>query len=217
MHVVEMAKLIIGLGNPIEKFIHTKHNVGQILIDIYKNIFKFPNYEKINNPIGDNGHKEKHEGIDKTDYALCSFKPEYDMILFKSLTFMNETGRAVSFVINKYNININDILVVHDDVYTDLGIVKFKNKGKHDGGHNGIKDITNSLNTPCFSRLKIGISMPKEDIDLYDYVLSEFSNIELSDIKYIGEKYFPNMLADWCENKDKASSNWNGINLLRNK
>lgn len=148
-------KLIVGLGNPGKKYEQTRHNVGYDTLDVFgkeKNItFKYePKFE---------GHIGKYE---------------QKAILLKPTTYMNLSGRSLRKVMDYFKIEVDDILVIIDDVNLELGKIRLRYQGSS-GGHNGLKDIINVLNTDTFKRLRIGISDNDERIN---HVLSKFSKKE---------------------------------------
>jgi PTH1 family peptidyl-tRNA hydrolase len=167
-------KIIVGLGNPGSSYNDTRHNVGFIVLDNY---------------LGDVKWKKK-------------FNAEYyeeiingEKVLFvKPLTYMNLSGDAVVQFVNYYDIDLSDILVVHDDLDLKFGTYKLKTNSS-DGGHNGIKSIINRLNSKDFARLKIGISHDRS-IDTKDYVLGNFSKEERKIIVKNEEKIL-NILLDY--------------------
>ncbi len=151
-------KLIIGLGNPGNEYINTRHNIGfMFLNNVYNGSFSLNN--KMN------------------AYESICFINDEKVIIIKPLSFMNLSGDVVLKYVNYYKVDFDNILVIQDDL--DMPVGKYKilfNRG--DGGHNGIKDIINKLGTKNFYRLKIGISKCI-DISTKDYVLGVFSNDEL--------------------------------------
>lgn len=149
-------KLIIGLGNPGKDYKDTRHNVGFMVLDNYLNTSDWK--EKFNAMY----HETKING---------------EKVLFvKPLTFMNLSGDAVVKYVNYFDVNIDDILVIHDDLDLTFGTYKLK-KNSSAGGHNGIKSIINRLGTDSFARLKVGVSHDRS-IDTTDYVLGNFSKTE---------------------------------------
>ena len=149
-------KLIVGLGNPGREYEDTRHNIGYMVVD---------NFVKDNN-LG--SFTEKFNGlILKTTYN------DEGLIIVKPLSYMNLSGDVVRKVVDYYKIDINDILVIHDDLDMPVGKIKLK-LGGSSGGHNGIKDITNKLGNENYKHLKIGIANDK-DMDTKDYVLGKFS------------------------------------------
>ena len=150
-------KLIIGLGNPGREYENTRHNVGFLILDRYLNTSDW---------------KEKFKALYHEERINC------DKVIFvKPLTFMNLSGDAVVQFVNYYDIDIDDILVIQDDMDLDIGNYKLK-KNSSDGGHNGIKSIINRLNSNGFARLKVGVSHDRS-MDTKDYVLGSFSKSDM--------------------------------------
>lgn len=150
-------KLVVGLGNPEKKYEFTRHNCGFRVIDYYalKSGLSF---------------KNKFNGL----YAETNVN-NTKLILLKPQTYMNLSGECVIKFVNYYNINIEDILIIYDDVDFDVGVFKIR-RGGSSGGHNGINNIIDLLKTQNISRVRIGIS--KNNIPLMDYVLGKFSDKE---------------------------------------
>ena len=155
-------KLIVGLGNPGREYENTRHNIGFSMIDHY---LKHCNIT--------DKWTSKFEGL----YLLTNLFGE-KVIFLKPQTYMNLSGNSVRKVIDYFNIDVNDILVISDDLDLILGHFKLKLNGSC-GGHNGLRDIENKIGTTEYKRLKVGISKNKE-LDTKDYVLSSFSKSELA-------------------------------------
>ena len=169
-------KLIVGLGNPGSEYKNTRHNIGFYYLDLFTDKYNL-------------SYKEKFNGL----YSKININGE-DILLLKPLTYMNLSGDCVIKFVNYYKINIDDILVVHDDLDINLGKFKLKRNGSS-GGHNGIKSIISNLNSEEFKRLKIGIS--KNDlIDTKDYVLGKFTKEEQEILKKL-ELTIINLLDDY--------------------
>ena len=158
-------KLIVGLGNPGERYKQTRHNVGFMVLD---------KLIKQSTVVG--WDKKFDSFFTKIIIAQKS------MILLKPLTFMNVSGHAVQKVKNFYGIDPNNIVIIHDDIDLELGKIKLK-KGGGDGGHNGLKSIIKLIGSE-FSRIRIGIGRP-EKINVSSYVLNDFPEIEVSFLKKI--------------------------------
>ena len=152
-------KLIVGLGNPGKEYENTRHNIGFMAID---------NYVKLHN-LGD--FKEKFNGL-FLKYQLG----DEQVILVKPLSFMNLSGDVVRKYVDYFKVDINDILIIHDDLDMPVGKIKLKFGGSS-GGHNGIKDISLKLGTEDYKKLKVGIANNK-NMDTKDYVLGRFSKDE---------------------------------------
>ena len=153
-------KLIVGLGNPGNTYNNTRHNIGFMFIDYYLN--------EINVDVV---WKKKFDGL----YYKININGN-DVIFLKPQTFMNLSGISVRKVIDYFNIKVDDIIVISDDLDLNLGNFKLKSSGSS-GGHNGLKSIEQNINTNQFKRLKIGISNNKM-INTKDYVLNSFSESE---------------------------------------
>ena len=158
-------KLIVGLGNPGERYKQTRHNVGFMVLD---KLIK----------------QSTVEGWDKKfdSFFTKIIIAQKSMILLKPLTFMNVSGHAVQRVKNFYGIDPNNIVIIHDDIDLELGKIKLK-KGGGDGGHNGLKSIIKLIGSE-FNRIRIGIGRP-EKINVSSYVLNDFPKIEVSFLKKI--------------------------------
>jgi len=145
-------KLIVGLGNPGKKYAFTKHNMGFMAIDAYSNVHQITmTYDK------------KFQGEIYTT-------PEY--ILLKPFTFMNLSGDSLHLVMDYYNIQVEDVLVIYDDLAIPFGTIRIREKGSA-GGHNGIKSIISHLHTQTFKRVRLGIEMP-HPMSSKEFVLSKF-------------------------------------------
>jgi len=154
---------VIGLGNPGKKYELTRHNIGFRVVD------------KI--AIDNNIPFKSGKG----DYYFAEFVKGNDRILLaKPVTFMNESGRAVSQILKYFPIDIENLIIVYDDYNLPLGTLRFRPVGS-DGGHNGIKSIIYHLQSNEFDRLKFGIG--SDFVDSVSYVLSKFNKSEEKEIK----------------------------------
>lgn len=149
-------RLVVGLGNPENKYDNTRHNVGFMLLDYIFGSSNFVVNKKMN----------AMEYITNIDGEK--------IIIIKPTTYMNLSGNAVIKYLNFYKLDVSDIIVIQDDLDMELGCSKLLfNRG--DGGHNGIKDIILKLSSKNFLRVKIGIG--KSDlVDTKDYVLGKFKS-----------------------------------------
>ena len=164
---MSMIKMIVGLGNPGKQYEHTRHNAGFDFVD---------ELAKIHN--GSFTLDSKYSAfICKVQIGICP------VWLLKPQTFMNLSGKSVSALANFYKIEPEEILVAHDELDLDPGIVKIKFSGGH-GGHNGLRDIIKCMgNSKDFHRLRIGVGHPGNSKEVANYVLkkappSEFELIE---------------------------------------
>jgi PTH1 family peptidyl-tRNA hydrolase len=155
-------KLIVGLGNPGDKYHDNRHNVGFILVDKLA--------EKL--------------GLEWEDSSKLKVKiaKKNDLVLVKTSEFMNISGGSVSLAIKFFRIPLSELVVVHDDIDLDFGEVR-KQFAVGAAGHRGIESIISSLGTKDFWRIRIGIGRPVNAQPVEDFVLSNFSEEELSNIK----------------------------------
>lgn len=150
-------KLIIGLGNPGKQYEYTRHNIGFEIIDALA--------DKWNAPLTNS----KFNGM----YATVH-RPEGKVILLKPLTYMNLSGECVRPLMDYFDIDIEDIIVIYDDLDLETGKLRLRQKGSA-GGHNGIKSLIQHLGTQQFDRIRVGVSRPPAGMKVADYVLSKFS------------------------------------------
>jgi PTH1 family peptidyl-tRNA hydrolase len=157
-------KLIVGLGNPGRSYARHRHNVGFICLN------HFARSEGIK--------LDKKKGLARIGQGKVASN---DVVLARPQTFMNNSGQSVSRLVDKFNIDPNDLIIIHDDL--DLPLAKIRiSHGSSSGGHKGINSIIQELGTQDFIRLRIGIGRPdKPEIsedDIIDYVLSDFTPAE---------------------------------------
>ncbi len=157
-------KLIVGLGNPGKKYEKTRHNSGFIAIDYYANKNKLL-------------FKNKMNGL----YAEAQINNN-KFIILKPQNFMNLSGDVVRKYYDYYNLSLNDVIVIYDDVDFNIGTFKIK-RGGSSAGHNGIKDIIDKLGTEDVNRIRIGTS--KSNISMINYVLGKFSKDDIDRINLI--------------------------------
>ena len=148
-------KVIVGLGNPGSRYDGTRHNVGFAVVDA---LAESP----------EAGRFQSRFQAQVADLRI----DEHKIMLVKPETFMNLSGRCVRQVVDFYNVPLEDLLVVCDDINLPLGKLRFRARGTH-GGHNGLRDIQNHLGTTEYSRLRIGVGAPDKD-DAIDHVLGRF-------------------------------------------
>lgn len=152
-----VVKLIIGLGNPGKPYEHTRHNIGFDVIDELAN--------RWNAPL----NQSKFNGM----YASVH-RPEGKVILLKPLTYMNLSGESVRPLMDYFDIDVEDIIVIYDDLDLETGKLRLRGKGSA-GGHNGIKSLIQHLSTQEFNRIRVGVNRPPAGMKVADYVLSKFS------------------------------------------
>lgn len=153
--------LIIGLGNIGSEYVNTRHNIG------FKILEYFALKEELTFTTDRLG--------DKTTYKLKG----RTFIFIKPSTYMNLSGKAVKYWMEKEKIPLENLLVITDDLNLPFGSLRVKTKGS-DGGHNGLKDIQDKLNTTKYNRFRFGISDTFSKGRQIDYVLGEWNEDENS-------------------------------------
>lgn len=163
-------KLVVGLGNPGEKYEYTRHNAGFLVLNAFV-------------------AKKGGDGVvwlDETRFQSHIFHLG-DTIFAKPQTFMNESGEAVTKLLHYYKIELNDLLVVHDDVDLEFGKYKLK-QSESSAGHHGVEDIISRVGSEHFWRLRLGVGRPADKrFNVEDYVLQKFSDDELDELKALFE------------------------------
>jgi len=164
---------IVGLGNHGSEHTQTRHNVGFLVVD------EFAAVTGVTFRPG------------KGDYwfAQCSLN-NIEVALLKPATFMNNSGMAVQEFLEKQEIPLDSLLVVCDDFQLPLGTIRLRQNGT-DGGHNGLSSVIYHLQTDQFARLRCGIAsamMPAEKTKMKDFVLEQFSESELPNVKLMVER-----------------------------
>jgi PTH1 family peptidyl-tRNA hydrolase len=157
-------QLIVGLGNPGKEYEHTRHNVGFMIVDEIAKHFSIPVLETGNDLITGSGY-----------VMSCN------AVLAKPMAFMNRSGPPVLLLLDKLGLDVENMIVVHDDIDLDFGRIKIKEKGGH-GGHRGIKSLMDALGTGAFTRIRMGIARPESGSDVIDHVLGRFTSEETAQL-----------------------------------
>jgi PTH1 family peptidyl-tRNA hydrolase len=156
--------LVTGLGNIGEKYAETRHNIGFKILDA---LAASEGFAFETGRLGDLGLMKL-----KGRSVLC----------LKPSTYMNLSGKALKYWLDKENIPLENVLVVTDDINLPFGTLRLKTKGS-DGGHNGLKDIQNTLETTTYNRLRFGVGADFGKGRQIDYVLGEWSDVEEKALK----------------------------------
>ena len=154
--------ILVGLGNPGEKYANTRHNAGFLSIDYIA--------------------EKKGTKIDRAKFKALTATVEIGgkgVLLMKPQTFMNLSGEAVGEAARFYKLGADKIIVISDDISLGVGRLRVRRKGSA-GGHNGLKSINEHLGTDAYPRVKVGVGeKPHPDFDLADWVLSSFDKTEM--------------------------------------
>lgn len=148
--------LIVGLGNPGPEYASTRHNAGFMVLD------------RLADDIG--GRFKPHRS--RAD-VLEARLDRRRVVLAKPRTYMNESGGPVAGARNFFDVPLERVVVVHDDLDIDFGALRFK-RGGGDGGHNGLRSVTKSLGSPDYVRVRFGIGRPPGRTEPATYVLRDF-------------------------------------------
>ena len=161
-----MRYLIAGLGNMGAEYDGTRHNIGFAVVDTLAQRYDIKFENKTHGDIGEFKHKGR------------------TFVLLKPSTFMNLSGKAVNYWMQKKKVELKNILVIVDDMNLDFGAQRLKAKGSH-GGHNGLKDIEKVLGTSKYARLRIGIGSNFPRGRQTDFVLGQWNDKEAVEIPEI--------------------------------
>lgn len=153
--------LLVGLGNPGDKYEYNRHNIGFLAVDAIADTYGFPAYKKKFQGLMAEGHIEGEK-----------------VILLKPQTYMNNSGQSVGEAAKFYKIPLDRIAVFHDEL--DLGAGKIRTKkGGGNAGHNGLRSMDIHLNSNDYWRIRLGIGHPGDKAMVHNHVLSNFSKDEL--------------------------------------
>ncbi len=163
-------KLILGLGNPGERYQNTRHNIGVLVLQSLLRELSLSWSKK----------GKIYSAISNTDGV--------EFALIKTSYFMNESGKCLPRLFRDFNVeDLQDIMVLVDDVYLPLGKVRYRTQGSS-GGHNGLLSLEEQLNSTEFPRLRLGVGGPEDSSGLKDYVLDEFLSEDVPLLEGVVEK-----------------------------
>jgi peptidyl-tRNA hydrolase, PTH1 family len=157
--------LVVGLGNPGGKYERNRHNIGFRVVDALAAKHGLPAWKTT-------------KGGETTSGPITTERGRERAVLLKPMEFMNLSGFAVQRTASFHHVEPSEILIVHDEVDLDFGIVRLKSGGGH-GGHNGLRSIVEQLGSAAFARLRIGVGRdpksPPGSKDAANWVLADFS------------------------------------------
>lgn len=189
-------KCLIGLGNPGPQYVLTRHNIGFIVIDA------------LNQELGDGSYKTEHRAL-TSRIQLGGEK----VLLVKPQTYMNLSGESVGPLLKFYDIAIEDILVLQDEIDLPFLGLRF-HRGRGAGGHNGIKSLHQHLGGDNYARLKMGVGRPSNpQQDVADYVLQNFSKAEMIEMPRFLETALDAVECYFANGFDRAATEFNGLKL----
>lgn len=164
---VEARWIVIGLGNPGDRYERTRHNAGVLVVE---ELLKRTS----------STFKRHKSGMLVAETMLCGER----VALTRSTGYMNETGRPLGQLVRFYKTPVDQIVVVHDELDVPFGDVRVK-VGGGTAGHNGLKSVGNHLSSKDFIRVRVGISRPHGALDAADYVLQNFPGSDRKDLPEI--------------------------------
>ena len=187
----KITHIVVGLGNPGDKYTFTRHNAGFLSLDFIA--------QRLNLKID----RVKFKSL----CGECVISGKRTLFM-KPQTFMNLSGEAVREAADFYKIPPENILVICDDVNFDVGILRIRRKGS-DGGQNGVKNIIYHLNSDEFPRIKVGVGKkPSPDYDMKDFVLSQFGETEKKNLFSTFENIYNSVELILDEKIDEAMSRY---------
>lgn len=160
-----MTRLVVGLGNPGPEYALTRHNAGFLAVDL----------------IGENLRATYWKDQAGAKVAVVRFG-EDDLVLAKPQTFMNVSGASVAKLIETYEVDPAEIIVIHDDLDLAPGRVLCKRGGGH-GGHNGLRSLHDKLSNDAYLRVRVGVGRPPGRMDAADYVLQPLKGAALEEFE----------------------------------
>jgi PTH1 family peptidyl-tRNA hydrolase len=160
-----MIKLVVGLGNPGQQYVKTRHNAGFLFLD-----------DLVGDAYSGWSIQSKFNGLFAEGILMGN-----RVMFLKPSTFMNRSGLSVSSVVRYYKLLPEEVLVVHDELDFKPGVARLKKGGGH-AGHNGLRDIIDHLGSKDFYRLRLGVGRPPEGNSVADFVLAAPSKMEFQKI-----------------------------------
>jgi len=170
---VDQPWLVVGLGNPGRQYARNRHNVGAMVVD------------RVAADVG--GRFSPHRGqaeVLQGRLPGAGGLPGPRVVLAKPLSFMNASGGPVSGLVRFFRVPLERLLVVHDELDLPFGELRLKLAGG-EGGHNGLRSISQSLGSRDYVRLRIGIGRPPGRLDPADFVLRDFSQAERAELDLV--------------------------------
>lgn len=185
-----MKYLIVGLGNPEPKYHQNRHNIGFMALDQMAR------------------KREKEFASDRYGYTLTINHRGKRLTLLKPTTYMNLSGKAFRFHLNKLGIEMGNSLVITDDIALPFGKIRLRQRGSH-GGHNGLRDISEIMGSEDFPRLRFGVGNDFPRGGQADYVLDDFPPEEMEKLPELLDKVEKAVLDFVTQGIDRAMSQHN--------
>ncbi|TES88179.1 MAG: aminoacyl-tRNA hydrolase [Desulfobacteraceae bacterium] len=189
-------RLVVGLGNPGDAYLKTRHNAGFMVVDEVAEAFSIPLVKRKFDTIFGRG-----------------FVDGVEIILVKPMAFMNLSGPPVQKIANYFKILCEDMLVIHDDIDLAFGRLKINVKGG-DGGHKGVRSLMDAFGGGDFVRLRIGVGRPEARISTADHVLDGFSANEKKVLDQITTRARDAVVTILCKGTKEGMNRFNDKRIL---
>ena len=189
-------RLVVGLGNPGDAYLKTRHNAGFMAVDEVAEAFSIPLVKRKFDTIFGRG---SIDGV--------------EVILIKPMAFMNLSGPPVLKIANYFKILCEDMLAIHDDIDLAFGRLKINEKGG-DGGHKGVRSLMDAFGGGDFVRLRVGVGRPEARISAADYVLNGFSAKEIEVLDQITTKARDAVVTILCKGTKEGMNRFNNKRIL---
>jgi peptidyl-tRNA hydrolase, PTH1 family len=171
----QSAWLVVGLGNPGKEYAKNRHNVGFLVVDL------------LAGRIGVKFGRHRKAVADVAEGRLGVGVQAPRLVLAKPMTYMNLSGGPVASLCRFYKVPVDRLLAVHDELDLPYTVLRAK-QGGGEGGHNGLRSVSQSLSTKDYLRVRFGIGRPPGRQDPADYVLSDFSAAERKELDYLVDR-----------------------------
>jgi PTH1 family peptidyl-tRNA hydrolase len=191
-------RLVVGLGNPGDKYGQTRHNAGFMVLDEVADFCSVA--------------LKKSRSFPNLFYGRGVIEGT-NTILVKPLAFMNRSGPPVQKIVNYYKILCEDVLVIHDDIDLAFGRLKIKKKGG-DGGHKGIRSLRQALGGDDFVRLRMGVGRAEDKISVTDHVLGRFDPQEKKVLEQVINKAREAVVTILCKGTKEGMNRFNDKRIL---
>lgn len=198
-----MAFIVAGLGNPGEEYVHTRHNIGRMVVDAFINTYDFPELEA-------------NKSL-KTLISEGKLKKE-KVVLVEPETFMNKSGETVGKLVKSKKAAEN-LIVVHDDLDLPIGRLKVS-FNKSSGGHRGVESVIKAVKTEGFVRIRVGITpatasgklkKPQGDKLIGDFIVADFKKAEADELKKVVKRAVQAIEMIILEGREKAMGEFNSL------
>jgi PTH1 family peptidyl-tRNA hydrolase len=184
--------VVVGLGNPGKKYENTRHNIGFIVIDL------------LADELGIKVNKLKHQAL-VGETRISGEK----VLLVKPMTYMNDSGRSIASILRYYDVRLDELIVIYDDVDIPVGTLRIRKSGSA-GTHNGMRSILYHTQDEGFPRVRIGVGADRPMGSLVDYVLGGFSKEQKEPVKETALRAVKAVEALIADGVEAAMNRYNG-------